>query len=471
MLDSVTNSGGRDRTAERQRLRRLGARLSYWIVVTFAIVVAAPWTLVNSSERMAVQNLLFDEFQRWRPRVYAEPPPIRIVEIDDESIAKLGRWPWPRARLGEMIEKITDAGAAAVALDLLLYDPGDPEDDARLAAAIQGRPVVLGEIFTNEGNAPRLPDKAGFAFAGDNPTRFAFKFRGAMTPLPAFAKAAAGVGFLNWLPDLDRVVRRVPLVLRADDKLAPSFAMEALRVAQGASSYTIKSSNGSGEASFGAHTGMVAIQNGDLIAATGPRGDFRIHFAIDDPRLRVAAWKLFEPDPDLKTFAGAIVFIGVSAQQLFDIVATPLSPEAPGVRQHAEIVGQLLMNDHLSATRLGAGRRISLHGGAVDGPGGRPAVSLDNWRRVDWLRRFDRFGLRKLVGVYAARSAARPDHALAGVGRRLCLRRGGAVRPQTRRGARDPLRLRPLCLAGGGGETRRRSLPSCGSAARSGGSR
>ena len=349
MLDLASKTAGESERADRRaRLRRRGARLSYWIVVTLVIAVAAPWTLVNSGERIAVQNLLFDAFQRWKPRTSAEPPPIRVVEIDDESLAKLGRWPWPRARLGEMIEKITNAGAAVVALDILLYDPGDPADDARLAKAMQGRTVVLGEFFTNDGVAPRLREQAGFALAGDDPTRFAYAFHGAMTPLPIFANAAAGVGFLNWLPDNDRVVRRVPLVLAVNGKLAPSFAMEALRVAQGASSYTIKSSNASGESAFGASTGMVAIRTGDAIAAVGPRGEFRIHFAGDDPRIRIPAWKLLEPGADLSAFAGKIVFIGVSAQLLFDIVATPLSPASPGVRQHAEIVGQILANDRLT---------------------------------------------------------------------------------------------------------------------------
>jgi adenylate cyclase len=342
MPDTIKDFGGAG------RWRRMGARLSYGIVVALAVVATSPWALINSTERLAVQNLLFDEFQRWRPRVYAEPPPIRIVEIDDASIAKLGRWPWPRARLAEMIEKIGQAGAAVVALDILLYDPGDPADDARLAAALKGRPVVLGEFLTNDGNAPRLADKAGFAYAGDDPTRFAYAFRGALTPLPAFAEAAAGVGFLNWLPDYDRVVRRVPLVLAVNGRLAPSFAMEALRVAQGSSSYTIKSSNASGEDAFGAHTGMVALQNGDAVAATGPRGDFRIHFARDDPRLRLSAAQVLAPGADLSGLAGAIVFVGVSAQLQYDIVATPLSADAPGVRQHAEILGQILAGDKLS---------------------------------------------------------------------------------------------------------------------------
>ncbi len=249
-----------------------------------------------------------------------------------------------------MIEKITGAGAAVVALDILLYDPGDPEDDAKLAKAMEGRPVVLGQFLTNEGGATALPDKAGFAYAGDDPSQFANGFRGVMTPLPALLQAAAGVGFLNWLPDNDRVVRRVPLVLTVDGKLTPSFAMEALRVAQGASTYTIKSSNASGEYGFGARTGMVAIQNGDAIIPSGSRGDFRIHFAGDaeNARMRVPAWKLLEPGADLSAFAGAVVLIGVSAQLQYDIVATPLSPNAAGVEQHAEIIGQVLANDHLT---------------------------------------------------------------------------------------------------------------------------
>ena len=330
------------------RWRRLGVRLSYWLIVTLAIVVATPWTIVASPERSAMQNLLFDEFQRWAPRAAATPSPVRVVEIDDESLTRLGRWPWPRAKLGQMIEKLTDAGAAAVALDIVLDYPGEAADDSALTAAITGRPVVLGQYFTNDGNAPHLPEKAGFAFAGDDPHGFVVPYRGVMAPLPAFVEASAGVGFLNWLPDNDRVVRRVPLVATSGGRLSASFAMETLRVAQGASTYTVKASNASGENAFGAHTGVVAVRNGDAVAKTGPRGDIRIHFANDNPGQRVAAWRLFEPNVDLSGVQGQIVLIGVSAQLLYDIVATPLSPDVPGVRQHAQILEQILSGDSLS---------------------------------------------------------------------------------------------------------------------------
>ena len=177
MLDKAKESAAqRERVARRQRMRRLGARLSYWIVVALAIVVTAPWTFLDFDRAHRRSEPAVRRVPALAPApATPTPPPIRVVEIDDNSIAKLGRWPWPRARLGEMIEKITGAGAAVVALDILLYDPGDPEDDAKLAKAMEGRPVVLGQFFTNDGGAPTLPDKAGFAYAGDDPSQFAYR--------------------------------------------------------------------------------------------------------------------------------------------------------------------------------------------------------------------------------------------------------------------------------------------------------
>ena len=349
MLDSPRKPLPAPPSAPILRWRRLAARLSYWLIVALAIAVAAPWTVVASPERSAVQNLLFDAYQRLKPRPALTPSPVRVVEIDDESLHRLGRWPWPRAKLAQLIVRLTDAGAAVVALDILLdYTSELPGDDAQFAAALSGRPVVLGQYFSDDGNAPRLPEKAGFAFAGDDPTDFVVPFHGVMAPQDAFVAAAAGVGFLNWQPDNDRVVRRVPLVARSGGRLSASFAMETLRVAQGASTYTVKASNASGETAFGAHTGVVAVRNGDFIAHTGPRGDIRVHFARDDPGERLPAWRVFAPETDLSGVKGQIVLIGGSAQLLFDIVATPLSPVSPGVRQHAQILEQILAGDSLS---------------------------------------------------------------------------------------------------------------------------
>ena len=166
-------------------------------------------------------------------------------------------------------------------------------------------------------------------------------------PLPELAQHAAGIGFLNWRPDDDRVVRRVPLILNVNGALQPSLAMEALRVAQGASTYIVKSLNASGETAFGQEYGVVAIRNGDLTIPTDAAGDVRVYLAQADPRRSIPAWKALEPGADLSDLRGKIVFFGASAPLLSDIVATPLSRSMPGVEAHAQIVEQLLSGQTL----------------------------------------------------------------------------------------------------------------------------
>ncbi len=121
------------------------------------------------------------------------------------------------------------------------------------------------------------------------------------------------------------------------------------------------------------------------------------------------------------------------------------------------------------AARLGAGRGVPLHGGDFGAARRRPALSFDVRRRRDRRRIGVRLGGRQLVRLQPLWPAARSDHAFAGLGRRLFLRRARVVCAQAGRGARDPLRLRPLCLADRGRQARRRPDRAAGSAAKSGG--
>ena len=144
--------------------------------------------------------------------------------------------------------------------------------------------VVLGSFVTEVPNGASGSAKAGFVTAGDDAAKFLPSYPGLLSPLPELAQHAAGIGFLNWRPDADRVVRRVPLILNVNGALQPSLAMEALRTAQGASTYIVKSSNASGETAFGQVYGVLAIRNGDLTIPTDASGDIRVYFARSDPR-------------------------------------------------------------------------------------------------------------------------------------------------------------------------------------------
>ena len=93
--------------------------------------------VLGASTRVMMQDLVFDQYQRWKPRPYAFDQPVRIVAIDDESLKRLGQWPWPRERLAALVDALKRAGVASISFDFLFSekDRGDataaPESRSR----------------------------------------------------------------------------------------------------------------------------------------------------------------------------------------------------------------------------------------------------------------------------------------------------------------------------------------------------
>ena len=347
--------------------RRLKAHWRYLAVVVavYASVLTLAGTLTTL--RTNFQNVVFDQYQRWRPRERGAERLVRIVDIDDESIRRLGQWPWPRAQMAKLVDALAGAKVAAIGFNVLFSEtdraPGeasaagqgvgadagvaaDSAGDAAFARALAGRPVILSELVTQTKLSGAGPAKSGFTFIGDDPTPELPHLNGALGPLPALAESAAGIGFVNWQADADRVVRRVPLLIVVNGQIQPSFAVECLRVAQGASTYLVKSADAD-DPSRGAGAGVAAIKVGDLVVPTQPAGDIRAYFAASDPSLSTPAWKLFQPGPDLDELAGKIVVVGATASLLSDVVATPLNPSTPGVEAQAQLIEQILDGDSL----------------------------------------------------------------------------------------------------------------------------
>jgi adenylate cyclase len=347
--------------------RRLKAHWRYLAVVVavYASVLTLAGTLTTL--RANFQNVVFDQYQRWRPRERGAERLVRIVDIDDESIRRLGQWPWPRTQMAKLVDALAGAKVAAIGFDVLFSEtdraPGevsatgqgvgadagvaaDSAGDAAFARALGGQPVILSELVTQTKLVGVVPAKSGFTFIGQDPTSDLPHLNGALGPLPVLAKGAAGIGFVNWQADADRVVRRVPLLIAVNGQIQPSFAVECLRVAQGASTYLIKSAD-SGGSSLGQGAGVAAIKVGDLVVPTQPAGDIRAYFAPSDPSLSTPAWKLFQPGPDLDDLAGKIVVVGASASLLSDVVATPLNPSTPGVEAQAQLIEQIVDGDAL----------------------------------------------------------------------------------------------------------------------------
>ena len=88
--------------------------------------------IADTRPQQALRNNLFDQYQRWHPREYTDVP-LRIVDIDDESLAKIGQWPWPRTRIAELVDKLGAGGTAAVGFDVMFAEPDRTSPEAAAA--------------------------------------------------------------------------------------------------------------------------------------------------------------------------------------------------------------------------------------------------------------------------------------------------------------------------------------------------
>jgi len=319
--------------------------------------------VINPPVIAELRDRVYDLMQRASPRPYQDAP-VRVVDLDDESLAKLGQWPWPRTQVAQLIDRLTDAGAAAIALDIVFAEPDRtspaqivpiwprtaatdalradlanlPDHDAILAEAFARSNVVTGFVLT-DGSAVRMPlEKSGFAIAGEDARYFVRGYPGAVLNLEALETAAKGNGSFNVVPDQDGIVRRVPLLVVGGEILYPSLAAEALRLAQGASSYVVKTIGASGLSEFTTQIGVVEMKIGDFVASTDDQGQILLYDSGHQPARIVPAWQVFEPDFNPESVAGRIIFIGTSAAGLKDQRATPLEAAVAGVEVHAQVV-------------------------------------------------------------------------------------------------------------------------------------
>ena len=345
----------------------MGPRVLYALIVGSVIVASLAMRVWDPSPVARLRSLVFDSYQRMSPLPFDPELPVRIVDIDEESLKKLGQWPWPRTLLAELVNKLGQQDAAAIAFDMVFPEPDRmspanavqywpqasiiaeikpeldklPTNDQVFAEAIAQAPVVLG--FIGLPTTDTLPEtKAGFSYAGDDPRLFAPYYPGTAADLDVLQNSAIGAGALNWIPEFDQIIRRMPMVVRVQETLFPSLAADALRVAQGASTFIVKSSGASSETAFGENTGIVKVRVGDLEVPTQANGEMWIRFTPQSKGRYLPAWQVLNGEIGEDQIAGRILLIGTSAAGLLDLRATPLEASVPGVELHAQAIEQIM---------------------------------------------------------------------------------------------------------------------------------
>jgi adenylate cyclase len=342
------------------------------ILFSLAILLSAIIIIVlDLPLKSILQNISFDTFQRLHPREFQNAP-VRIVDIDEESLRRHGQWPWPRILVADLVTRLTNMDAAAVVFDVVFAEPDRmspkslarfwptekefarlagryPDYDEILARAIGNGPIVTGFSCSSQvltGNQQPAV-KARFVAAGDDPAQFLVPFKSAVKNLPVIEAAASGNGAFNYMADYDGVLRHVPLLLRINNDIYPSLSAEALRVAQGAQNIVVKSSGASGENRFGGHTGIVGIRIGSLPIETDAKGEVWLNYSNEHPERYIPAWKVLSGEVDSKQIAGHILFLGTSAKGLLDVKVNPLGGTIPGVEIHAQLVEQIIQKSYL----------------------------------------------------------------------------------------------------------------------------
>ena len=364
-------------------LKRIAKRFGLARALALALLIAL--VALRIADPLPLEELrvrVFDLYQVLHPRD-AKQRPVVIVDIDEKSLKTIGQWPWPRTRVAELVDKITRLGALAIAFDIVFSEPDRmspaiaaenfegiddatraklralPSNDAVLADAIKRSHVVLGESglpFPTPMPKNAVPS-AGIAAIGPNPRRFLLNYPGLLRNVPVLEQAASGRGLFSIRAERDGIVRRVPMVMMAQDHIVPSLTLDMLRVVTGSGAILIRSDAG----------GVQSVAVPHFVIPTDRNGQLWIHFAPHDPKRFVSAADVLAGKVPADRFARRLVLIGTSAVGLLDAKTTPLDPVMPGVEVHAQVLESALGHSVLSEPdyALGAELLAALLLGAV----------------------------------------------------------------------------------------------------------
>jgi serine phosphatase RsbU (regulator of sigma subunit)/CHASE2 domain-containing sensor protein len=306
-----------------------------------------------------LRHALFDAYQRLFPRERKSAPAL-IVAIDERALARNGQWPWPRTRLAQLLERISGAGPAAIGVDMLFPEPDRfspaqvaqevqalstdvarrlralPSNDAALAAAVLGQPVVLGIAGLEAADARfmRPPPAIPVLIAGGADLALR-RFAGHLQSLPAIDAAAAGRGLLSVDPE-SNVIRRALAAAKVGDVIVPALSVELLRVASGAPLALI-----------GRGHDQMEVRLGDISIPAHADGRFWIRYGAHDPARFISAADVLEGGVAAHELEGKLVLIGVTGLGLLDFQTTALGERIPGVEIHAQILEQIFDGDFL----------------------------------------------------------------------------------------------------------------------------
>jgi len=278
--------------------------LTHW-TIAFATLIALTYIGIQDPQVKEILRLKsFDLLLQSEEKEISSD--IHIVSIDEKAIEEYGQWPWNRSVLADVIAVLREKGAGIIVMPILFSEYDRLGGDEALVNMMYENGVVIAQTGTNQINKNAVP--RGVAKIGD-PIPWLFEWGGMLGPIEEFGIYADGVGVTNTAPEIDGVVRRIPLLMRIGEEVYPAMAVEVIRVATAAPSYQVKAGEG----------GVIAVRVPGF-ETINTDAHSRIWLRWNKDYMTTSIVDLDTID----TFNGRTVIIGMSAEGLGGIIATPV---------------------------------------------------------------------------------------------------------------------------------------------------
>ena len=279
--------------------------MKYFTHWTTAFITLFVLTYIGLQDPWGKQILRLKSFDYLLANEPATPSQdITIITIDEEAIEKYGQWPWPRNVLADLIVNLRQAQTGVIVLPILFSEEDRFGHDQEFCITL-GYGTVIAQTGTTQKRTSN-PVPRGVAKIG-NPLDFLYEWPGMTGPLPELANCSQGVGVINTAPEVDGVVRRVPLLMKIGDEVYPNMAIETIRVAVGDPSYQVKADD------FG-----VTAMRVPAYATINTDANARIWLRWNKEFKTISA-----ASQDFSEAAGTTVIVALTAEGLSSVIATP----------------------------------------------------------------------------------------------------------------------------------------------------
>jgi len=324
-------------------------------IFIFLIIVK----FINPPIIKKISFITYDFYQKIFNR--GEVKSVTIVDIDEKSIAKIGQFPWRRDVYSKILKNLNQHSPSAIAFDIVFSeeDKQNPQDLLKqlqkesdqfinfevlntnqifVTSLKKSKAIlpILGEPrdnFIKNNSKPKLK----IITKGDDPKNYIYNYKNKITSLESINEAASGIGSISLLPNIDGIIRSVPVLYNIDKKIWPSIALESVRIATNQKHLLIQSDK----------SGIKLIKTRKNIIPSDQNGVINVKFKKFDKKNYISAIDIINNDFDHKRIENKIILIGSSAQALFDIVKISNGKIVPGVEIHAHIIDNILNNENI----------------------------------------------------------------------------------------------------------------------------